>query len=274
MSDKKILAYPSYMRGDARPKSSTDPNSPHTVRNDMLTCVHFKFFERLSEEQTNDDSEIYLYMPSTLRNPGKVEWEQKGIGKIGNTMTTFAQEGFLDTLSSAYNEISFGDIMDIGKTMAQQSILGDAGAFNSGKAENPYLKMFFKGVGMRTFEYTFKFTPKSSDESRIIYQIIQEFRRASLPEKIPFNFYLNYPKEIEIKYLQSQGGGRFEELVWMNKFRRCVITSIDVDYASAGFYVPMRDGFPSETTLTLQFTETDIITRGDVDSDVTNGASF
>lgn len=255
-----VYAYPQYLRGPV-----SDQGGNWTDQYPMLTAIRFEFYQRVNDQRIDETDIVYLYMPTSLKNPTNISWEQKDLGFSGKKIYDAVRSGSIDPFK---NSLANMDFMDIGKGAllnAANDATGGAALGGAGLAINPFIKMLFRGVGMRTFEYDFKFTPRSQEESVTIDSIIKLFRRAASPGYSGAQqFYLTYPSEIQITYLQSRNGSEFEEIPWMNKFKPSVITSLNVDYASAGYYVPMRDGFPSETTLSLQFTENEIITRGDI----------
>jgi len=270
-----VYAYPQYLRAPAKELDGTwGKDFP------MLSAVKFEFLQRESEDRVDNTDIVYLYLPTTLVNPTNVSWEQKELGFAGKKTYDAFKSGSIgggaEVFKKMYDNFNFKDVaygwaLKFGDKLTNGGALGGAGL-----AINPFIKMLFRGIGMRTFEYEFKFTPRDQAESVIIDSIIKVFRRAAHPNYAGAQqYFLTYPTEVQITYLQSRAGDEFEEIPWMNKFKPSVITSLSVNYASAGYYVPMRDGFPSETTLTLQFTENEIIVRDDInDPEDHLGASF
>ena len=49
---------------------------------------------------------------------------------------------------------------------------------SSGQVLNPNMELLFKGVQLRTFPFSFSFTPRSRDESLVVKQIINVFKRS------------------------------------------------------------------------------------------------
>lgn len=260
---QKILAYPDYLRQPSMKKSFSGE------KYDFLSAMRFNFKQRVSNDETREVGEIYLYMPLSAKSPISTDWEQKGKGLLQRGMEHIIKGDAIDAAKAMASAAGDAD----GKDLA--TIIGaNVGAGNIvGVAVNPHIKVMFRGIGMRTFEYQFKFTPREAQESADIKDIIDRFRQAALPGVSLAEYYLTYPQEIDIAYLQFNDGldgsddqrWGYRVIPWMNRFKSCVITQCEVDYTSAGHYVPMRDGFPAETTLTLQFTETSILTRGNVD---------
>jgi hypothetical protein len=231
------------------------PNDINVLEN-MGGAIRFTIFERPDSQTSLMNRNIVLYMPQTLENPMSVSWEQT--------------EGLATKLASQYAK---GEISENGVAgaLAQESkrlLRGGLGRVIGGKNEtainqsaqsivNPYLTMTFKGIGFRTFEYMFKFTPHNERESKTIHDIISELRKAALPNNCDSGF-MSFPMEIEIEYIGIASP-------WLNKFKRCVITDLNVNYTSAGFYAAMKNGFPAETELRIQFTENELVCRNDID---------
>lgn len=238
------------------PKGLAEMSNNAESSNDTVSFVRFDIFERIDARSFKPHRGISLYMPETLENPTSVSWDGQAMGAggagQGNLTTGYhkLKHDFIDSTIS-----SMGAKLKGGSEASGQDIL----AYQQQKIINPYMKMLFRGVNFRSFEMTFRFTPHSADESDTIFEICQEFRAAALPEEESGGFKWKYPREMEISY-KYQG----KDHPWLNKFKRCVITDAHVNYASAGHYVSMRNGFPAETELRLQFTEIDQLTRKDV----------
>lgn len=245
-----IKSYPSYLR-------SPGSKAPSGEASSFQAAVRFDLSQRISEAEQEDLDQIYLYMPLSARNPTSVQWENKDMKVAGGIMGDLLSGRGMDSIKQKASAVANADFLDVARTA-----FGDAGQSEVGLITNPHVKLLFRGAGFRVFEFQFKFAPKSPQDSTDINDIITRFRQAAAPGWGEGGVYLTYPQQLAITYIYSQNGGRYERIPWMNRFRNCVITSLDVDYTSAGHYVPMRDGFPSETTLTMQFTELDIIHRG------------
>lgn len=232
--------------------------------NDAVSFVHFEIFERVNARQFTPHGNISLYMPETIENPTSVTWDGQALGAGGAGQGNL-QTGYYKLKHDLWDSTlaSMGAKLQGGSDVSGQDIL----AYRGQKILNPYLKMLFRGVNFRNFEMTFRFTPHTADESNTIFQICQEFRAAALPEEVSGGFKWKYPRELQITY-KYQG----RDHPWLNKFKRCVITDAHVNYASAGHYASMRNGFPAETELRLQFSEIDLLTRKDIET--ANGPSF
>lgn len=151
-----------------------------------------------------------------------------------------------------------------------QQIAGGAASDLQGLGEqaagmmlNPYLTQVFRAIDFRNFQYTFRFVPFAPSDCDTILEIINTFRKWALPEgeQGGASVFLGYPGEVEIEYIFEGGGNPY-----LHKFKRSVITSIDVNYTGAGMWTMMRNGFPTETVMNVTFSEIQIIVRKDVEN--------
>jgi len=241
------LYYPTNLSGFVN--SNKKESNQDKTSQDGASMMHFKFFERPDSQSSIYKQDIYLYMPDTISNNTNTGWEQAVVGRIAHDI----KEGNKSLTTSVADEIKSGTwITRLTNNMAGENRV----SYAQQKIINPYIAMTFTSVGFRQFELNFRFTPHNAQESKVIHKIIKEFRMASLPYRKSGHF--TYPSEIEIDYL-----GRGKK--WLFKYKRCVLTNVDVNYAGNGSYAEMVDGFPALTDLRLQFSENEIITAEDVE---------
>lgn len=250
------------------PEGIEDIADNASATNDAVSFVRFDIFQRLGAGSYDLTAGINLYMPETLTNPTNVSWDSQSLGRGQSNDLTFGNVygATKDRLGNSIEQLkaSMGAKLVGGTNGADPA---DILANKEQRIVNPYVKMLFRGVNFRNFEFTFRFTPHNVDESNTIWQIVQQFRAAALPEGDVNSFKWKYPRELEITYMYQ---GRKHP--WLNRFKRCVITDCSVNYASAGFYASMRNGFPAETELRLQFSEIELLTRKDIELE--NGPSY
>ena len=233
--------------------------------NDTVSYVFFEIFERTGANEYKLHGDISLYMPESMENPTQITWDGQAMG---------AGVGGSSGVGGAASDRGTQYASEIWENLKAKATGGspatrqDVTAHQTQAIVNPYLKMLFRGVNFRNFEFIFRFTPLEAKESEVIFQICQEFRAAALPEEEKGGYKWKYPREIGISY-KYQGK---DPHPWLNEFKRCVITDIHVNYTSAGHYVSMRNGFPAQIELRLQFSEIELLTRSDIKT--TAGPSF
>lgn len=238
-----------------------------TSEDDLATVASVKFtiFDRPDSSTSNLHRQIVLYMPEQLENPSNVSWDSTSVGPGGAEYIDNASYVDVQNLWNSLTQRA-NEFLATGRSKLSGGSEADANtlvSLSSKKIKNPYLKMVFRGLNFRNFRYTFRFTPHNQSESKVVHEIIQEFRSAALPSNggSSNSWKLGYPRELQIEYLHQ---GKTHQ--WLNKFKRCVITDLNVNYAGQGFYVPMRDGFPAMTELLLTFSEIDLVYREDINS--------
>jgi len=134
-----------------------------------------------------------------------------------------------------------------------------------GNATNPYMEVFFGGMQLRTFQYNFTFAPKNQDETDDVQKIIELFRFHMAPELQGENMrYLTLPSTFDIHYMYQYRTDRVRENDFYHKIATCVLTGVDVDYTPNGVK-SFGDGSPTQMTMALSFTETELMTKERID---------
>lgn len=161
-------------------------------------------------------------------------------------------------------------------------------AYNSAKgvAFNPFKEVLFKGVDFREFSFTYKLYPRTRKESEDINTIVELFRYHMHPEEkidqagrffiLPSDFDIEFYTMVENKDkvdLLNPAAG-FENLqvdmdslytVKENKYlmsmSTCILTGVDINYTPSNVFVTHDNGSPLGVELTLNFRETEIMTK-------------
>lgn len=125
---------------------------------------------------------------------------------------------------------------------------------NSAKVTtNPFREVFFEAVDFRTFNFRYRFFPKSQAEADKVQNIIKTFKYHMHPELSASGYFYIYPSEFEIKYFyRDRENSKFQ------KISTCALTDMQVEYGGDQFST-FRDGSPVEYTLTLTFKELEIL---------------
>jgi len=223
------------------------------------TAITFTFYKRPNSTTSTRDvdlgfDQVSMPVPKNLENPMDISWEQTELGATGNAIV----KGNTDSLSSG--GIITNMLEGVGAKLAGIS------GYDEGKAKavmgasgreiaNPYIAMTFKSIGFRKFSMEFKFSPHNVGECEDIDLIVKKFRKTALPyDRGPR---IGYPGEIDIRYYNPNG-------TWLPRFKRSVITDVQVSYSGQGHFATMDNGFPAETVLNIKFTENELVWRKDV----------
>ena len=230
---------------------------------------------------------ISLYMPDTLTQDYSASYDEMNLnGELGETITTLRAINSVAGGATGITDIKAGasEGNPLGTSpyailVAQQ--LGEAGGVNlknvgdlmlkaQGLAINPQVQMIYRGTGLRTFDLSFVFTPKSIDEATDVNNIINQFRFYASPSLAspgnPTNsMFLIPPSQFGVNfYINGQ------ESKVLPKYGKCVLTSMDVNNSPNGF-ATYQDGSMVQTQLNLSFKELDILTRDYFVNDGING---
>lgn len=263
---------------DSRIIANTGSNSLVKDANQIQTAVQRKTrgtgFEGIAETISPQpyrqlDRAIVLYMPAGVQFSSQINWSESDMGFIGDIVgTDFNNEsglqGFLLGLSEMSGKGGQRALRKVGEGIQQLTDLKviDAVQLSTGTILNPYREILFKGLQNRTFQFTFKFMPRSQKESQTVKNIIDIFRFHSHPslggesEGATDGSLFVYPSEFEIKFYHHE-----DENTYIPKISTCALTNVSVSYGDVGQYVTHPDGGQVETSLTLQFTELELMTK-------------
>ena len=224
---------------------------------------------------------IALYLPGSLSSDLTAEYDDSAMGVIGFAAATglqFADQFGADDFEGAAKTLK-GAVGNVGEEIIQRALAGIAdlstgvnGTYEFankifGRATNPYMEVLFKEMPLRGFDYTFTFQPKDEKERDDVQNIIKTFRFHMAPELQEQNMrFMGIPSTFDIHYMYQSSNG-IDPLEWrtakqnpfINKIATCVLKSCNVTYNDAAR--SFRDGSPTSITMSLGFTETEMITK-------------
>ena len=204
------------------------------------------------------------------------------------TMNTFQQQGLEGTM-----QLMDGDFTGAGQTlnnligdavggglakqfMALQAVNSIGGnitldqllARNTGNIINPNMELLFSGPSLRQFKFSFKFTPRFEQEGDEVRMIIKAFKKNMSPKG--GGVFLRTPNIFQIKYLGNGGNDhRF-----LNKFKLCALTSMNVNYSADGVHATYHDETPVSMTMDLSFQELTPVYNEDYDYESKGGVGY
>ena len=235
--------------------------------------VNSGLFKYAESNHTYVTDSIIMYMPPEgLKFGYKAYYEALETGLAGDMAAGIAgvinEAGFADKIKALAKGTS-GVALELTKS-AGFATLGIIPGFENargvydkfkGQAKNPNLESVFKSVPFREFNFPFTFAPKNEKEKDAVHKILQLFRFHMLPEhQNGANGYFNVPSEFQITYMY-----RDKENTYLPRISRCVLKSVDLDYAPEGVVstlVPDEKGAPPTIiTMNLSFGETEIMTK-------------
>ena len=153
---------------------------------------------------------------------------------------------------------------DIAAYFAAEAV-GNRGLFTrgTGKVLNPNLELLFNGPNLRSFNYTYKFTPREAREAREVRRIIKFLKKNMAPIREKGRMFLKTPNVFKLKYFFKNG----RQHPFLNKIKTCALRSFDVEYTPDGSYMTYDDGSMTSYQVTMNFGELNPIYAEDFDDD-------
>ena len=248
------------------------------LRNNQVTLMKARKaragIDSVLDLTTRITDSVAIYLPSSVVDNVKAGYQDFNTGFAGfialsggKILNQIANEDFEGAAKSFIGK--GGDILkDLGKRAAigaYGGLLSGDGVTNAfdkafGQMVNPFIEVAFDGMGVRTFNYSFDFRPKSSRETKEVQAIIQLFRFHMVPEQKGSNHrYMTLPSTFDIHYMY-QTNEASKENEFYSKIATCVLTGCDVNYTPDGVK-SFESGAPTHITMSLNFMETEMLTK-------------
>lgn len=253
-----------------------------------IASAHFRLsiykYERFSAYNSNDSFNdtpinIYLPVPENVTSGVNVNYAQKDIGFYGDAMNSDLAQTVIsnrksgrDFLDGVNSEDASSLIALVGKRAAYSTlesaneVVGGLAGRIAGEIPNPMPTVFFKGLELRTFTFSWKLVPRNQGESETIREIIKTIKKNSLPGNQD-NF-LSYPSVFEPAIINRvSSGSDFESTTTFTKYKKCVVRSMMVNYTPEGTSAFFYDGNPCSVILNIDVQEVENYTQEDVDNE-------
>ena len=258
----------------------------------------------LATKRLKDRGTIILQMPSSIQDgnsasygeskmntimgaaAGAVKETMTGVGEaIGNAPNIEkAVKNGLEAGKDAFSGLRDSEgILGGAKTLLTNqltaSALGALGgnvsaadllARSTGQVFNPNMELLFNGPTLRSFRFSFKFTPRNAKEAEQVKLIIRTFKSNMAPKvdastQISGNaLFIKTPNVFELRYRRG-----IQNHPFLHKFKQCFLTDVSVNYTGEGVYATYDDSTPISMQMDLTFKELEPIYNTDYeDSDV------
>lgn len=219
---------------------------------------------------------VCLYMPDTLAFSYNQNYDTPNIGGTPVAALMAGGASTVDAFNANKNNPR-GLANALGKNLSPfiaSMLMNTTGtgktifAASTGVVQNPMLEILYSSPAFRTFRFDFMLYPRSEKEALEVQNIIDRLRFHQAPEvlKQGNGFFLVPPSEFDITFMYNG-----KENPNIPKISTCVLESIDTDYSPGGpfsaYEIPGQaatkggTGMPTAIRLSLQFKETEIITK-------------
>ena len=234
----------------------------------MPASVNVEYKPKYSETPVGAGAELGLSIAETIKDVAGAKGQTMAAAmKEVPRLKTEASAG----LGDAGNAVVFGALTSAVGSLPGMGGVGKVAQLRANKVITDKMELFFEGVGRREFKYEFTFIPTSQTESKIVNDIIQEFKSAMLPEYTSGLFTdaitdrtLTVPDLFDIKYMYLDERYLAKENRYLNKITSCYLTNMSVNYGSDRYTAYRPDDFgapPQNTSVSLFFQEVEIVTR-------------
>ena len=228
--------------------------------------------------------QILLPMPQGVADENSVDWGDDSLNSLaaaGIAGATQAIQGdpggaIGDFASAIENVAKSGNGQDLVTSYAAAQAVNVFGANvnvesllarSSGQVLNPNMELLFKGVLLRSFNFTFNFAPRFDKEAIAVKNIIRAFKKSMSAKNSTgtgAGLFISTPNIFQLEYRSGNNKHPF-----LNTFKPCALKSMNVDYNASGVYSTYEDATPVHMKLTLSFQELNPVYSSDYkDSDI------
>lgn len=239
---------------------------------------------------------ILLPMPSNIQDNNSVSYDNDSM----NAISGFAAQGVYDLITANKTGEEFreqlGQIMGtqenssgifknkelknlVLRNIAAQAVnvfganvsVNQMLARGSGTILNPNMELLFNNVTLRTFNFSFKMTPRDENESTQVKSIIRSLKKnmsAKMGDATAEGLgslgrlFLHTPNIFELAYKKGNKLHPF-----LNRFKQCALSDMSVNYTGENVYATYNDGTPISLILNLTFKELVPIYQEDYNDD-------
>lgn len=247
-------------------------------------CLSFVEYRRTFDKaEYTHTGNIFMPLPENIQENHRILFRGGELGlwgnikhlvngeykKIANDIASQLESGF-NTAKGAAGNFDTKNATAMGKALAEGigpvlSVIQGNGLISdttvgsllnqaTGVIKNPHLTMNFEGVDLRPHSFTWTVSPRTMADSQNLENIVNFIRQRAHPDFDPSlrSFALGWPDEVYVNFIGTD---------YIMPVRRSVITNIVVNKSNA-FYEGI--GAPVEYRITLDMTEVEILTRGDL----------
>ena len=268
----------------------------------MALFIHRFEYDGTATKSSKLHKTIMLPVPGNLTETFGINYSEDELGAIAGEISDMVARGNIDQLGDAVGNMLEG-VGSLAKSVLQPGGIGaaignlrentvlnaatmklrggsgaTAAALNRyfGSAPNPHITALFKGVGLKTHNFSWKLAPRNKTETRDLSEIVNSLRASILPERANHNMTLKYPDEIDI-YIGGTANQTDRYKGHLYHFKRAVVRNMTTNFAPDGspsFFA--ETGAPTAVNITLDLLETSIHTRQDyehVEGAITKGSA-
>ena len=247
----QIVGY-RYIPGDASKDWNWDTS---ITKKENGGSTSSKYLDTPSNRYTSDKRKknilgtARLPMTAGISESNSVGWGPDNLNSMQQAGARLAASGITGITSGNFEQMfaDYKDIIndafgDISKEQIKAFFAGEAVGANiftrgTGMVLNPNLELLFTGPQLRSFTYSYNFTPREPEEASNIKNIIRFFKQNMAPKSSKGGTFLESPNVFQLKYLTNGG----EEHPFMNNIKLAALTNFTVNYTPANQYMTYEE---------------------------------
>lgn len=205
------------------------------------------------------ESLITLYQPQNLSVGYSQNWaEEDGISTDPLFGSLSKEVDWHDMITETGSlGITTSQIWDTITKTAHDVLTSKSANAAMGIVTNPRIGLLFQKTGLRSFQFSFNFMPKSEKEVGTVINIIEKFKYHAAPEIVrDTDSIVNYPELWKIEF--HKGDDINEHLF---KTTWSALTNITVNYSPQAVWATFKNGMPVNIQMDLQFQEIEAIDK-------------
>ena len=254
----------------------------------VATGVRYKFNEANTRMRKTADKNTKYYIelpiPQEVNDANSVTWGEDSLNifqlaglAAAQRIMTRPGETFQDVANLIQKGIDLPNVDDNVKNAVLAGISGQAInalggnvspgsviARSTGQILNSNLELLFKGVNLRSFPFSVTFSPRNFEEAIRVKTIIRYLKQTMAPktgvEGGGTGIFLKSPDVFSLRYLHKGADHPF-----LNSFKLCALTGLNVNYTNAGTYASYDQGTPVNIRMNMTFKELNPIYSEDYD---------
>ena len=260
-------------------KADYNTRNPNNKIGDTTLDFEFSNATTRHKDKTKTKYFIELPMPQELNDSNSVTWGDDRVNAIELAGLAVAQQmmkdgvvGSIDNAQKAIRALNAGisipglsdDTQNAIRAAISGAAVGQLGGNidaksvvtrATGQILNNNLELLFQGVNLRSFPYSITFSPRNPKESRVVKSIIRSLKMSMAAKAGEFNggaqgIFLKSPDVFQLRYLRD---GR--DHPFLNRFKLCALTGLNLNYTNAGTYSSYEDGTPVNIRMDVTFKE-------------------
>ena len=215
---------------------------------------------------------VMLPIPGGIQSINGVKWDENNADAIKLGLGSFAEKSIRDNVNEAVeglvgqvkgNTAQLKDLVAV--RFAEKAVGADRNTFlgrATGAIMNPNMELLFSAPTLRPFQFRFRLSPRSKDESKAVIQIIRFFQQGMAPRTDGDLLFLKSPHTFQLKYLYRGEG----EHPYLNSFKECALQNLTVNYTPENNYSTYEDGVMNSYEMQMQFQELQPVLNSDYDT--------